>query len=62
MWLAVGWMSKLQLIPDSALTTTMSRLGLGFTHSPIEAVRTTHHPSCETGHTITLCLYSTVFN
>jgi hypothetical protein len=62
MWLAMGWMSKLQLIPDSALSTTMSRLGLGFTQPPNKAVPTINQPSCETGHTITLCLYSTVFN
>jgi len=62
MWLAMGWMSKLQLIPDSALTTTMSRLGLGFTQHPTEAVPTIKQPNCETGHTITPCLYDTVFN
>jgi hypothetical protein len=62
MWLAMGWMSKLQLIPDSFLTTTMSRLCLGFTQPPIEAVPTVKQPNCETGHTNTLCLYGTVFN
>jgi hypothetical protein len=62
MWLAMGWMSKFQLIPDSALTTTVFWLGLGFTQPPIEAVPTIKQPNCETGHTIILCLYSTVFN
>ena len=62
MWLAMGWMSKLQLTCDSALTTTMSRLGMGFTQPPIEAVPTIKQPNCENGHAITLCLYGTVFN
>jgi len=62
MWLDIGWMSKLQLIPDSTLTTTMSNLGLGFTQLRIEAVPTIKQPNCETGHTFTLCLYDTVFN
>jgi len=44
----MGWMSKLQLIPDSALTTTMSRLGLGFTQPPTEAVPTIKQPNCGT--------------
>jgi hypothetical protein len=62
MWLATGWMSKLQLIPDSAFTATVSRLGLGFTQPPIEAVPTIKQPNRENGHTITRCLYGTVFN
>jgi hypothetical protein len=62
MWLAMGCMSKLQLIPDSALTTTMSRLGLGFTQPLTEAVPTLKQPNCEIDHTITPYLYGTVFN
>jgi hypothetical protein len=62
MWLAMGWMSKLHLIPDSALTTTVSRQGLGFTEFPIKAVATIKQPNCETCHTITLCFHSTIFN